>query len=1157
MSQEIISSVQIILKGLLSNDNNVRNEASAKLEEMRKNTSLLLVCLINILHDSQDRQEKTMSAVLIRKILEIKDEDVNNPHWKALSNEDQAKVMSLTLDSLVKEKDALLKPKITECVIQIASNAFNVALDDQTVQVWPDVIKYAIQTVSVDVTQIDSGSPEVLLEIENGLRLFEGIYGFIYESLNNQVDSKKMNPELVNLINNIASIMKSKQLKIACRAVKSVSEMSFYANKKELKQFKDFILPMMTVTLNCFNQNKENELKTCMRSLMEMVTDESAFLFKAHFNDLFILMGKISEKKDFDDEHVRDLGFEVITSFIETKPSFISKDNDKINVLLESLFKYALGMEPEITEEWATPTTDSYFDEEFIYENEVSASISFIERIIDSLSSETVLPLVSNITARLIENTSDWRYKYIGILSFRNLITHVDDMVTVDSLFPVIFENLRNENAKIRYACLSTIEELGDTFKPHFQDKYSKELIPLLLNNSFEDKVLKVHLEVCECLNTIMSNTNEQVLAGMAEQILDKTFKVFLQENLPNNMRECLLNVVATLSSQLGELIKPVAPKIFKVIIDFFVNAYKNKVHKPIYGNLLECITLIGPYDEETYHKIIPDIVDCIITIQDNIKLGSDPLREYIQDVVERLVRVCVDKFPNLLPKIIESIMKLVRSIPEMGVGNNPENQYKIEDLLSSVNSDPNEVKIKPQTIKTSSTEEIASALETLNKVIETLDEKYAPYVEITNKEIFYYLNYRLNEDLRQIASDSIPLLLNIIKKSSDKQNLIKYAKIYTMELMKAIEKEIDNETLGYMLENFCELVEICDGFLVKEEINEFFGKVMSVFDSTEIRRISLLEKKNSLEGIIVNKKMNTKKQDDDDESDDEEERLEKDIAEEIESIEDIQSGITDLIGKIFATHKNDSQDVVNEILFKMIPKYFRNESSVFEKKMGMYLIDDICEYLGQEYIPANIWDEIPQALIKYSNHEECSLRQPALYGMGCYAQNSKSGFEKYAYDFITNIYSALNISKENKNAENWMLARDNAIASLGRIIKFQHTHVLPNDLPNLILKWLQGLPIEEDEHEMPEQHEFLCDIVLNDLTLIVGKQYENALDLVKTLARIYRSNKFSEQKIDDKIKTIRENILKNNSNFAGVLETLATSGDEKVAKKVKKLMSD
>ena len=50
MSQEIISSVQIILKGLLSNDNNVRNEASAKLEEMRKNTSLLLVCLINILH---------------------------------------------------------------------------------------------------------------------------------------------------------------------------------------------------------------------------------------------------------------------------------------------------------------------------------------------------------------------------------------------------------------------------------------------------------------------------------------------------------------------------------------------------------------------------------------------------------------------------------------------------------------------------------------------------------------------------------------------------------------------------------------------------------------------------------------------------------------------------------------------------------------------------------------------------------------------------------------------------------------------------------------------------------------------------------------------------------------------------------------------------
>lgn len=50
MSQEVISSVQEILKGILNPDNNLRNQAAEKLEEMRKNTGLLITCLVKILH---------------------------------------------------------------------------------------------------------------------------------------------------------------------------------------------------------------------------------------------------------------------------------------------------------------------------------------------------------------------------------------------------------------------------------------------------------------------------------------------------------------------------------------------------------------------------------------------------------------------------------------------------------------------------------------------------------------------------------------------------------------------------------------------------------------------------------------------------------------------------------------------------------------------------------------------------------------------------------------------------------------------------------------------------------------------------------------------------------------------------------------------------
>ena len=1145
--QETITTVQAILKGILNPDNNLRNQAAAKLEKMRQNTGLLITCLVQILHDTSDKTEKTVASVLIRKILEIKDDQVYNAHWKALSPEEQQTIKTTSLKILAAETDYNIKLKITDAVVQIASNVFNVAPSEQSASTWPDIMKSAIELVSLEAN--DSNS----LNLEIGLRLFEGIYGFIHEAFTNSNDKNQLK-ELYNLGAKIALLMKSTNLKIASRAVKTISEMTFYAGKKELKQFKDYILDIMKVTFDCLSQNKENELKTCCKAIIEMSNSSSAFLFKPHFTDLFILMGKITEKNDFDDEHLRELGFEVIIGLIEVKPNFLKGDDEKTKVFVEAIYKYGLTMEKEITDDWATPNQDSYFDEELIYEKEVASAVSFLERLVDSIGEETMLPVISQCISGLIENTQDWRYKYVGIMSFKQIIGHCDDMVTIDKMFPVVFENTGNPNSKIRYACLSTIEELADTFKPHFSDKYGKELIPIILNN-YKDSVLKVQLEACECLNTIMTNSDEVMLSSFSQSILDQTFAIFMQEKLPNNLRECLLNSVACLVSQTHTLFQPYAPKCLKIIVDFFVNAYANKVHKPIYGNLLECITLIGPHDKDYYYTIVPDLVDAIVAIQDSVQLSTDPVRDYLQDTIERLAIICKESFKQLIPKLIDSTMKLVKTIPEMSLSNSPDNNFKLDDLISSANSDPNEVKIKTESIKTTSSQEIASALETLNKVIEVLDDLYLPYVDVTNKEVFFYLNYLMNEDLRQIASDTIPLLLKLIKNTGNKENITSYGKLYTSEFMKALEKEPDNETLGYFLENFVDLIEIADGFLQKEEVNQFFEKIMVIFDDVEKRRLKLLEKKSSVENDILQKKTGGKQQDEDD-SEDDEERLEKELADDIEDIEEIQSQMADLIGKLFATHKSISSDVVNVILQKMIPKYFRDGASVFENRMGMYLICDIVEYLGQEFIPENIWNEIAQALIKYSVHEVAPLRQPALYGMGMYAQNTKTGFEKYSYDFITKIYAALNIAKGSSDEEEYLLAKDNAIASLGRIIKFQNSCVRKEDIPNLIQKWLKGLPIEVDENEMVDQHEFLCDILLSDTALIVGNDYENAYEIVTILARVYKSNKFSEEKIDNKIKQVRDNILKTNDKFKAVIEAYSKL-DEKSAKRANKLINE
>ncbi len=44
-----ISSIQLILKGILNPDNKVRNEAVAQLDELRKTPNTLLLCLVKVL----------------------------------------------------------------------------------------------------------------------------------------------------------------------------------------------------------------------------------------------------------------------------------------------------------------------------------------------------------------------------------------------------------------------------------------------------------------------------------------------------------------------------------------------------------------------------------------------------------------------------------------------------------------------------------------------------------------------------------------------------------------------------------------------------------------------------------------------------------------------------------------------------------------------------------------------------------------------------------------------------------------------------------------------------------------------------------------------------------------------------------------------------
>jgi hypothetical protein len=330
-------------------------------------------------------------------------------------------------------------------------------------------------------------------------------------------------------------------------------------------------------------------------------------------------------------------------------------------------------------------------------------------------------------------------------------------------------------------------------------------------------------------------------------------------------------------------------------------------------------------------------------------------------------------------------------------------------------------------------------------------------------------------------------------------------------------------------------------------EVNEFFTKIMTYFNNISQKRNDLIKNRDK------EKKKNKFNNNNNEIEDDSDNFSNTDLIEEdIESLENIQSEIADLIGILFKTHKNSSQEIVKIILEKLIPN-FLSQNTNFEIKMAIYLIDDLIEFLGENYLSSQ-WDFFFKNLTIQVNKEDCEIRQSAAYGLGIFAQFT-SDYSKYAEESIKNLQKSLIYTpNDNTDEEEFGLAKDNIIASIGKIIKFQSKNdFVKNNFKEIFKLWSNGLLIKYDSTEMENQHEWYCDVFLENSNEIGDENIEN---YINNLIKIYMS-KYGNENINKKIEKIFD-IMKQNEKYKNIIEKIFNNSKKENKKnKIKKLINN
>jgi len=224
-------------------------------------------------------------------------------------------------------------------------------------------------------------------------------------------------------------------------------------------------------------------------------------------------------------------------------------------------------------------------------------------------------------------------------------------------------------------------------------------------------------------------------------------------------------------------------------------------------------------------------------------------------------------------------------------------------------------------------------------------------------------------------------------------------------------------------------------------------------------------------------------------------------------------------LGCLFKTHNQFVAQIVETLRTATLTEAF-NSGVQKRLKFGLFVLDDMVEHLGPTYFAPDQYMMIVQTVCKFANYKSASLRQASAYGIGVIAQHGGEAFAAHSEMCLAALDQAIQfqmsqaVSDKNEKKTQFNHARDNAIASLGKILRYQKALIQTNQAVygQLAEKWVSLLPITHDTEEAAMQYEFLGDFVVQEAPVLFTKDPQGAVNhVVKILAEAWQENYWNE----------------------------------------------
>ena len=1157
--------LSLIVGDYASPEKNKREESEKQLKELReKNLGLLCICLLEISITKEFSDDiKIMSLVLLRQIIEKE-----KHKWNEIEPSIKEKIKIASLNIIINDNFHINRDFVNKA-ISVIEQILTAVYDSS--EEWPELYNLIANLYNLNF-------PNDVSKIYIITKILNQSVAYMSNKFSNEIN--KLNNYFLPIFqydvinNNSYNILDLKVL--ICTFYSNF--LTYNIDELDFITLNSFAINNILRTLNdcliLLNKERNAEIERIASNMIdsaEFLTIGSLQFFPEEQIKLLKIYYSMIEIKsdDFDLQKIKNQCFQRILDIFLLKTLPKEELENSIKKYLDNLFQYCYK---ELNQSFNNNEEFSNIQGNYTsYEKAPKVDydiINFILDITNKFIEEDEKNIIKELSKSLLTN-NNIIYKYTGLMIFPQIIESSKKFSEIESFIPIILNNISNSNNQIRFATAYCTCYFIINFKNKFIKKYSKDFLSALLNTIKNENCKHTKCEMILLFNTYISQLDEEyedeanddtdsgdeledknkINANINNNLINElSAKDYLNQNcegifdflfqLFNNaiendtqyalIKEMLLNSIIICMDFYGEKCKPFAIKFIEYFAKYLDIIYTNKKHENLYIGLLNVLSSFGKYEEDYFSKYLPSLFKCLEEILKNIKEKSLDLKHF-QATLTNLLPIIINKNTELIPLFLKDIIDLLKYILNQDDKEEDSNINYIEDINST--------------------------LKVLSQSIEILEEKCINFIQPI-EEILFEINtkYKNNSNFHITISNILYYFIKIIseEKSQDRNLLKKLGKNYVDIIANMLKNELKISNGVILTEDFNKIIEYIISYMEQNELESMFQGIIDLFNIFEERRIGVIKKKNKKENEKEEKELNKLNNNNNEEEslssleeeEDEEEDLINYFNKSITQLEQILENFSLIIENILKYgNKNYLNNIYNVIYTKILPLLINSEQNtpLLKKyqnnlKIAANLIDDIFEYSNFNILEQAHIQKLISFLLTFTQNKKANIRQAAAYGLGIFIKLSEQNniYPKYSNDILITLKASFEMFYKNKN--NDILSRedglsfDNFIAAIGKAIYYKNLTEI-----NYLYFWIENLPIKYDETEMEEEHDILCEFIINNKHILYNIDEIHLYKIVKIFLEIYKEKNSSNNDIDKKIKLI----IKSKVEFRNVIDKI------------------